>query len=67
MWRDWDSSLRMRGEVMMTVREEQVLCKLHEFIDTNDINCAEDVTQRDSISEQCVDLVAELVDTLCYK
>lgn len=39
---------------MMTVREEQVLCKLHEFIDANDINCAEDVTQRDSISEQCV-------------
>ena len=56
-----------RGEVMMTVREEQTLCKLHEFIDANDINCAEDVTQRDSISEQCVDLVAELVDTLCYK
>lgn len=52
---------------MMTVREEQVLCKLHEFIDASDINCAEDVTQRDSISEQCVDLVAELVDTLCYK
>lgn len=44
---------------MMTVREEQILCKLHEFIDANDINCAEDVTQRDSISEQCVDLVAE--------
>lgn len=52
---------------MMTVREEQVLCKLHEFIDANDISCAEDVTQRDSISEQCVDLVAELVDTLFYK
>ena len=52
---------------MMTVREEQALCKLHEFIDANDINCAEDVTQRDSISEQCVDLVEELVDTLCYK
>lgn len=67
MWQGLDSSLQMRGEVMMTVREEQVLCKLHEFIDANDINCAEDVTQRDSISEQCVDLVAELVDTLCYK
>lgn len=52
---------------MMTVREEQALCKLHEFFDANDINCAEDVTQRDNISEQCVDLVAELVDTLCYK
>ena len=37
---------------MMTVREEQALCKLHEFFDAN---------------EQCVDLVAELVDTLCYK
>lgn len=51
---------------MMTTREEQVFCKLHEFIEGNDINCAEDVTQRDNISEQCVDLVAELVDTLYY-
>lgn len=50
---------------MMTTREEQVLCKLHEFIETNGINCAEDVTQRDSVSEQCADFVAELVDTLC--
>lgn len=58
---------QLANEVMMTVREEQVLCKLHEFIEANDINCAEDVTQRDSISEQCVDLVEELVDTLCYK
>ena len=58
---------QLANEVMMTVREEQVLCKLHDFIEANDINCAEDVTQRDSISEQCVDLVEELVDTLCYK
>lgn len=36
---------------MMTVREEQVLCKLHEFIDANDINCAEDVTQREILVE----------------
>lgn len=50
----------------MTVREEQVLCKLHEFIENNDIECAEDVTQRDSTSEQCVDFVAELVETLLY-
>lgn len=46
---------------MLSIRDEQALAKLHEFIDDNDISCEEDVIQRDSVNEQCVDFVAELV------
>ena len=31
------------------------------FISEHDISCVEDVHQRDSVNEDCVDLVAELV------
>ena len=49
---------------MITIRDEQALAKLHEFIEEFDISCAEDVYQRDSVNEECVDLVAELVEII---
>lgn len=49
---------------MLSIRDEQALSKLHEFIEDNDITCADDVFQRDSINEQCVDLIAELVEII---
>ena len=49
---------------MVSAREEKALMLLNEFIDEYDITCAEDVSQRDFVNEACVDLVAELVDTL---
>lgn len=48
----------------MTVRDEKALAILHEFIEEHDITCVEDVYQRDSVNEECVDLVAELVDAI---
>ena len=48
----------------MTIRDEQAIVRLHEFIEKFDISCAEDVYQRDSVNEECVDLVAELVEIL---
>lgn len=49
---------------MLSIKDEQALVKLHEFIEDNDISCTEDVYQRDSVNEQCVDLVAELVEII---
>ena len=49
---------------MITIRDEQALVKLHEFIEEFNISCAEDVCQRDSVNEECVDLVAELVEII---
>lgn len=49
---------------MITIRDEQALAKLHEFIEEFDISCSEDVYQRDSVNEECVDLVAELVEII---
>lgn len=46
---------------MILTRDEQALVRLHEFIEEFDISCEEDVCQRDSVNEECVDLVAELV------
>lgn len=48
----------------MTVREELAVVKLHDFIEEHNITCVEDVYQRDSINEECVDLVAELVEKI---
>lgn len=48
----------------MTIRDEQAIAKLHEFIERFDISCVEDVYQRDSVNKKCVDLVAELVAEL---
>lgn len=49
---------------MITIRDEQAIARLHEFIDEFDIYCANDVYQCDSVNEECVDLVAELVEIL---
>lgn len=46
---------------MILTRDEQAIVRLHEFIEDFDISCEEDVYQRDSVNEECVDLVAELV------
>lgn len=48
----------------MTIRDEQALAKLHEFIEDNDISCPEDIYQRNSIHEQCLDLIADLVEII---
>ena len=44
--------------------EEQALARLHEFIEENSIDCVEDVYQRDSVNEECVGLVAELIEII---
>lgn len=43
-------------------KEEIVFDRLCEFINDHDVNCVEDVYQRDSVNESCVELVAELVN-----
>lgn len=48
----------------MTVREESAVVKLQSFIEEHEITCVEDIYQRDSVNEACVDLVAELVGTI---
>ena len=48
----------------MPVRYEQAIARLSEFIEEFDIACADDVYQRDSVNEECVDLVAELVEIM---
>ena len=49
---------------MTTIRDEQARARLHECIEENNIDCVEDVYQRDSVNEQCVDLVTELVEII---
>ena len=49
---------------MLSIRDEQALIRLHEFIEENDISSAEEIYQRDSLHEQCLDLVAELVEII---
>ena len=49
---------------MATIRDEQALARLHEFIEENSIDCVEDVYQRDSVNEECVDLVADLIEII---
>ena len=48
----------------MTVREEAAIVKLHSFIEEHEISCVEDVYQCDSVNEDCVDFVAELVELM---
>ena len=48
----------------MTVREEAAIVRLHDFMEEHGIKCAEDVYQRDSVNEECVDFVAELVELM---
>ena len=49
---------------MITTREEQAIAILYEFIEQFDVSCAEDVHQRSLVNEECVDLVAMLVEIL---
>lgn len=36
--------------------------KVCQFMNEHDVSCVEDVFQRDSVNESCVDLVGELVE-----
>ena len=66
----WAIGIRLKAGNLQTVNEALAkgdILRIHVMRPTWHYVAAEDVTQRDSISEQCVDLVAELVDTLCYK
>lgn len=45
-------------------REERALEILNTFIIRYNITCSEDVCQRDSVNEACVDLVTDLVGAL---
>ena len=45
-------------------KQEEVYDKLSSFIKRYDITCAEDISQRDSVNEECVDLVTELVEIM---
>ena len=38
--------------------------KMCEFMNTYHVDCVEDVFQRDTVNEACVDLVGELVEIL---
>ena len=48
----------------MTVREEQVIARLYEFMDDFNINCAEDIHKEDSMNEECMNFVEELVEII---
>ena len=69
---NYQNASRSRAEIkgnggvinMTTIRDEQALARLHEFIEENNIDCVEDVYQRDSVNEQCVDLVTELIEII---
>ena len=45
-------------------KQDEVYNKLSSFIEKYDITCVEDVYQQDSVNEECVDLVAELVEIM---
>ena len=42
-------------------KSERIYETILDFINIYSIDCVEDVYQRDSVNESCVDLVAELV------
>lgn len=45
-------------------KETLIFDRLCEFMNEHNIECAEDVSQRDSVNEDCVDFVAELVELM---
>jgi len=45
-------------------KETLLLSKVGAFITNHHIDCVEDVYQRDSVNESCVNLVAELVEIM---
>lgn len=54
-----------RKEVeVMTIREEQIIGKVHEFIQDNEISCAEDVSGMDCVDVKCIEFVSELVEVI---
>ena len=40
------------------------MAMLHKFIEEHEVECVEEVFQRDSVNEDCVDLVANMVGAL---
>lgn len=48
----------------MTKTEAKVLNKIYKFVEDNKIDCVETVYQQDSVNEQCLDLVADIVDII---
>lgn len=38
--------------------------RVYQFMNEHDVSCVEDVFQRDSVNESCVDLVGELVEIM---
>lgn len=51
----------------MRIRDEQLINRFLEFMDDHEIKSIEDVYQQDKISEECVELVAELVGIMLGK
>ena len=45
-------------------KETLIFDRLCKFMNEHHIECAEDVYQRDSVNEDCVDFVAELVELM---
>lgn len=45
-------------------KETLLFEKMCEFMNGHHIDCVEDVFQRDSVNESCVDLVGELVEIM---
>ena len=45
-------------------KETLIFDRLCEFMNKNHIECVEDIYQRDSVNEYCVDFVAELVELM---
>lgn len=45
-------------------KETLIFDRLCEFMNEHNIECVEDVGQRDSVNEDCVDFVAELVELM---
>ena len=48
----------------MTKTEAKVLNKIYKFVEDNQIDCVETVYQQDSVNEQCLDFVADIVDII---
>ena len=45
-------------------KEELLFNAMCKFMNHHNVNCVEDVFQRDSVNEECVDLVGELVEIM---
>lgn len=45
-------------------KKDEIFNKLQQFMKDFDIDCVETVYQYDSVNDECVDLVAELVEIM---